>query len=105
MVQPILPPASGDRCPRRLLRAECLRRKCRAGGTLSARLDATSHGLLIVGLRAARPAPSNAATRRTHAQGSSCRATYRIALATLGLEGNASRDALEALLAASLAAA
>ncbi|HZF24891.1 MAG TPA: leucyl aminopeptidase family protein [Steroidobacteraceae bacterium] len=107
MVAADLAPAKWRSLPRGAwLRAECLRRKCRAGGTLSARLDATSHGLLIVGLRGGK-ASAFETLQLAGRMLKEARAVqpHRIALATLGLEGNASRDALEALLAASLAAA
>ncbi|HKE44505.1 MAG TPA: leucyl aminopeptidase family protein [Steroidobacteraceae bacterium] len=107
MIPADLAPAKWKSLPRGAwLRSEYLRRKCRAGATLSARLDGKRHGLVIVGLRA----DTASAFETLHLAGRMLKETRalqpgRIALATVGLDGSAARNALEALLAGSLAAA
>ncbi len=102
-----LPAARWKALPRGAwLRAESLRRKCRAGAVLSARLNSPAHGLVIVGLLREKATPFEAlqlaGRMLKEARGGQPR---RIALAALGLESGAARRALEALLAASLSAA
>jgi leucyl aminopeptidase len=107
MVSADLAPAKWKTLPRGAwLRAECLRRKCRAGATLSARLDGKRHGLVIVGLRSSK-ASAFETLQLAGRMLKEARALQpgRIALATVGLEANAARSGLEALLAATLAAA
>ena len=102
-----LPAARWKTLPRGAwLRAESLRRKCRAGAVLSARLNSPAHGQVIIGLlrekASAFEALQLAGRMLKEARSAQPR---RVALATLGLDSGASRRALEALLAASLSAA
>jgi len=78
-----------------------LRRKCRAGGTLSARLDATSHGLLIVGLRGGKASAFETLQLAGRMlKEASCRATSPDRTGHARPGGECLADALEALLAA-----
>jgi leucyl aminopeptidase len=107
MVAADLAPAKWQALPRGAwLRAECARRRCRAGAILSTRLDLRKHPLLLVGLRSARASVFES-LQLAGRMLKEARATHpaQIALATLGLEESASQDALEALLAAALASA
>src|SRR5262245_34953134 len=107
MVPADLAPAKWKALPRGAwLRGEHLRRKCRAGATLSARLDGKRHGLVIIGLRSTK-ASAFETLQLAGRMLKEARALQpgRIALATLGFEAGAAKSALEALLAASLAAA
>jgi leucyl aminopeptidase len=107
MIRSDLPAARWKALPRGAwLRAEFLRRKCRAGAVLSARLNTPAHGLLVVGLLREKTSAFEtlqlAGRMLKEARGGRPR---RVALATLGLDASASLRSLEALLAASLAAA
>jgi leucyl aminopeptidase len=107
MIRSDLPVARWKTLPRGAwLRAESLRRKCRAGAVLSARLNSPAHGLVVIGMlrekASAFEALQLAGRMLKEARGGQPR---RVALATMGLDTSASRRALEALLAASLSAA
>ncbi len=107
MIRSDLPAARWKTLPRGAwLRAEFLRRKCRTGAVLSARLNSPAHGLVIIGLMREKASSFEAlqlaGRMLKEARGGQPR---RVALATSGLDPGASRRALEALLAASLSAA
>lgn len=107
MVAADLAPAKWQALPRGAwLRAEFARRRSRAGGVLSTRLDLRRHPLLVVGLRGARASTFETLqlAGRMLKEARTARPS-RIALATVGLEEAASQEALEALLAAALASA
>jgi leucyl aminopeptidase len=88
------------------LRAEFLRRKCRAGAVLSARLTTPAHGLLVLGvLREKASAFETLQLAGRMLKEARSGRPRRVALATIGLDASSARSALEALLAASLAAA
>jgi leucyl aminopeptidase len=88
------------------LRTECARRKLRSGAVLTARADNDTHTLLIIGLRKRRASVFEAlqlAGRLLKEAKTAC--ARRLGAATLGLPTAAAQESLEALAAATYAAA
>jgi leucyl aminopeptidase len=88
------------------LRAECGRRKLRSGAVLTARADNDNHTLLIVGLRKRRASVFETlqlAGRLLKEAKTAC--ARRVGATTLGLPTAAAQESLEALAAATYAAA
>jgi leucyl aminopeptidase len=88
------------------LRAECLRRKLRSGGVITARLDTPAQTLLIAGMHKRRASVFEALqlAGRMLKEARSVRAR-RLGVSTLGLPGATAADSLEAVVAATYAAA